>query len=96
MAYWPEFIREKPFGSLIAVVSVSTVSIGAWFAAASWGSGVWIVVVVLALACIALLRWYRGKLEARVRAAADTFSFGDVVARMHAKDKAQAIITARP
>ena len=96
MAYWPELIRDRPYGSFTAVVAVTTLSIGAWLAAASWGPAVWVVVVVLALACIALLRRHRIERDARVRAAADPFSFGDVVVQMRERDEARAVILGTP
>jgi hypothetical protein len=96
MAYWLEIIRDKPFFSLTAVATAAVV---AWFAAALWGSAGWVAVSVLVLTCIALFPWYLGLRDTRARAAADTFSFGDVVVRMRAKvlakDQAEAIITAR-
>ena len=96
MAYWLEIIRDRPFRSLIAIATAAVV---AWFAAAVWGSAGWVAVSVLALICIALFPRYLGLRDARARATADTFSFGDVVVRMRAKvlakDQAEAVISAR-
>ena len=87
MAYWPEIVRDKPFASLLPV---ATALIVAWFAAALWGPPVWVAVGVLALTCIVLFPRILGRRAARARAASDTFSFGDVVDRMRAKDRAAA------
>jgi hypothetical protein len=92
MAYWPRTIRDKP---LLSVLAVAIGSMVAWFVIALSGPIVSLTVAVLALICISLYPWYRGTRDARVRAEADTFSFGDVAVRMQARQEAQDVITAK-
>jgi len=92
MAYWPRIVRAKPF---LSVLAVAIASILAWLVIALSGPSVSLTVAVLALICLALYPWYRGTRDARIRAEADTFSFGDVVVRMRARQQAEDLITAK-
>jgi Flp pilus assembly protein TadB len=90
MAHWPQIVRDHPFKSLLALAVTSTVAL---LVVALWGPIVWVSTAVLALSGAGLYAWYRrGAQAARARAAADTFSFADVVLRMRAKDAAQVLV----
>ena len=90
MAYWPKTVRDKP---ILSVLAVAIASIVGWVVFALLGPVALLTVAVLALIGIALYRRYRGMRDERVRAEADTFSFGDVVVRMLARQKAEELIT---
>ncbi len=95
MARWPEIVRDKPFVSMFTAVLVAMFVV--WVAALR---GMWVLAVAgsvaaLVLTCVALFAWSRRRRESHRRAAANTFSFADVVARLHAKDRAEALIEAQ-
>jgi hypothetical protein len=94
MAYWPEIIRDKPFVSVLVVVMGAVVAWVVWFLGTLWGPAVWVPLTALVLTCVAIYAWYQAMREARALAATDTFSFAEVVVRMHARERAQALINA--
>ena len=93
MAYRPKIVREHPFTSLLAVATVALVAL---FDVALWGPIAWTLTAVLALITGVSWVWYRRRAgDVRARAAADPFSFADVVIRMRAKDAAQVLVAAQ-
>ena len=92
MGHWPKIVREKPFVSVLAVAIASLV---VWLVAALWGPIAVASLAVLALTCVALYARHSSVREAHARATAGTFSFADVVVRMRAKDRAQALLNAQ-
>ena len=93
MAYRPKIVREHPFTSLLAIAAAALVAL---LVVALWGPVAWALIAVLALTSGVAWAWYRRRAgDARARAAADTFSFADVVIRMRAKDAAQVLIAAQ-
>jgi tetrahydromethanopterin S-methyltransferase subunit E len=90
MATWSKTVRDRPIVSVLAVAIASMV---AWVVFALMGPVALLTVAVLAIIGIALTHWYQGVRDERVRADADTFSFGDVVVRMQARQQAEELIT---
>lgn len=92
MAYWPRIVRDNPFRSLLIVVVTPMLAL---LIVALSGMTAWVVAAVLAVSCVALYVWLRLRArDAHARAAADPFSFGDVVLRMRAKERAQVLVAA--
>ena len=89
MTGWPKIIRERPLASLLAIAMASLVSL---MVVTLWGPIAWAFAAVLATTCFALYAWHRRVSEARARAAADGFSFGDWVVRMREKEHARVLI----
>jgi hypothetical protein len=92
VAFWPNTVRDRPVLSLLAF---ATASIAAWFVITLWGPVALIPIALLALTCLALYPWYLRRQDARIRATTGTFSFGDMVVRMQAREQAEELITAK-
>ena len=83
MAYWPKTLRGNIFTVLAIVVLVPVVVI---IAIALSGPLVWAGLTLAALTSIALYVWRRRINDARERAWVGTFSFGDIIASMRARE----------
>ena len=93
MAYRPQIVRAHPFKSLLAATAVAMVVL---LDVALWGPVAWALTAVLAVISGVSWVWSRHRAgAAQARAAADPFSFADVVTRMRAKDAAQVLIAAQ-
>jgi Flp pilus assembly protein TadB len=89
MANRPRIVRDKPFVSLLVVVSAF---FAVWLVTALWGPMA-AALVVVALAGVALYARKRRLRQAQIPV--DTFSFAGVADRMRAKDLAKARVDAQ-
>ena len=83
MAHWPKTLRGNVLTVLLIVAVIPLLVI---VATALSGPLVWAGLALVALTCVALYIWRRRVNEARERASVGAFSFGDVVARMRARE----------
>ena len=83
MAHWPKTLRGNVLTVLLIVAATPLVVI---VANALSGPIVWAGLVLVALTFLALYVWRRRVDAARERAWVGAFSFGDVVARMRARE----------
>jgi hypothetical protein len=83
MAYWPKTVRGNIFTVSLLVVGLPILLI---VVVALSGPVVWASLALVALTCVGAYIWRRRIDNARERAWVGSFSFGDVVARMHARE----------
>lgn len=83
LAHWPKTVSGNLFLSVI-VIGVAPIVI--WVAVILSGPLVWASLAVAALGCVTLYMWRRRVEAARERAWVGSFSFGDVVARIRARE----------
>jgi membrane protein implicated in regulation of membrane protease activity len=83
MAYWPKTLRGNVFTVLLIVVGVPLALI---IVTALSGPLVWAGLTLTALTSVALYIWRRKVDRARERAWVGEFSFGDVIAKMRARE----------
>ena len=86
MAYRPKTIAGNIVAALFIIAAVPIVL---WAAVTLSGPAVWISLVIITLASIAVYLWRRRVSAARERAWVGTFTFADVVKRMHAREALQ-------
>jgi len=85
MAHWPKTLRGNILAVLLIAAATPLVVI---IAIALSGPSVWTGVALVALVCAALYVWRRRVDAARERAWVGAFSFGDVIASLHARERA--------
>jgi uncharacterized membrane protein YhhN len=86
MAYRPKTVRGNIFAALVVIAAVPAVL---WAAVTLSGPIVWISLIVIALASIAVYLWLRRDNAARQRAWVGAYSFADVTKRMRAREALQ-------
>jgi Flp pilus assembly protein TadB len=89
MATWPSVVRTNPLRTLLGVAIASFV---AWFVVMQLGPIALFAVAAIVITCGAVARRMGMTRKAHARAAADPFTFADVVARLHARERAEAIL----
>jgi 4-amino-4-deoxy-L-arabinose transferase-like glycosyltransferase len=83
MAYWPKTLRGNVLTVLLIVLGIPLAVITAISLS---GPLVWAGLTLTALTCIALYIWRRRIDRARERAWVGSFSFGDMIASMRARE----------
>lgn len=83
MAYWPKTLRGNVLTVLLIVVGIPLAVIGA---IALSGPLVWAGLTLTTLLTVALYIWHRRVEHARERAWVGTFSFGDMIESMRARE----------
>jgi hypothetical protein len=83
MAYRPKTVAGNIVAALLVVAAVPIVL---WAAVTLSGPAVWISLVIVTLASIAVYLWRRRVNAARERAWVGAFTFADVVERMHTRE----------
>jgi Flp pilus assembly protein TadB len=82
MAHWPKTVR----GNVVAVVLIVAVAPTVLIAAVALsGPLIWAALIAIAITSVAVYVWRRRLESARERAWVGQFSFGSVVASMHAR-----------
>jgi 4-amino-4-deoxy-L-arabinose transferase-like glycosyltransferase len=83
MVHWPKTARGYVLAVSLLVVGLP---ISLILVVALSGPLVWGGIALIAVTCVVMYIWRRRRDNARERAWVGSFSFGDVVARMHARE----------
>lgn len=86
MVHWPKSVFGNVF---LFLFTLGMAPIVVWVAVSLSGPLVWASLAVVACAFVALYAWRRRAETARERAWVGEFSFGEVIARMRAREAVQ-------